>query len=348
MRRGHKQVEKLSVEAADHADALIVAVERRMAGAHVSATEATGLGLAAGAGGVLLILAMSLGNTLRLHKAVLRPLEQLAHAAQRFGAGDFSARLGALGKGELCTVATAFDRMAEELAAREQRLIRTERMAAIGQLAAGVAHEMNNPIGIIRGYLKTMQPNAYPQTLREELEILDEEAAACQRIADDLLAYARAPELEIAHVKMREFLDETLRRLQETPDFAGRMVRVDAAPRELWADPARLRQVVVNLLLNAVQVSDPDQAVDVVGRPLDDGSYEISVLDRGPGISSDDRERIFEPFFSRRRRGSGLGLSVCQGIVRYHGGNIAVEERAGGGSIFRVRLPAFPNNPEER
>lgn len=331
----------LAEEASAQADALARAVESRMAHSHVLATRATRLGLVGGGIGALVIVALSIGLTIRLRGAVLRPLAVLTGAAQRFGAGELGARVGAVGRGELLALSAAFDHMAEELAERERRLVHNERMAAIGHLAAGVAHELNNPIGIIRGYLKTMSAAEEPETLEEELRILDEEAAHCQRIAEDLLAYARPLELRRAPVQMRALLEETARRFGDTPGARGARIEVSAEDAELAGDATRLRQVVLNLIQNAVQVGPEGAAVTVRGRP-EAGQYLIDVADRGPGIPLEDQGRIFEPFFTRRMGGSGLGLSVCLGIVRAHGGTVTVDSREGEGAVFRVRLPLQP------
>jgi two-component system NtrC family sensor kinase len=337
-RAAHAGLEALGREAAEQADALARAVESKMAHAHVLATNSTRLGLLGGGLCVLLVLGLSAGFTVRLRAAVLKPLVALTDAAGRFGRGDFAARVGDAGQGELGALAQAFDRMTEELAAREARLVQSERMAAIGQLAAGVAHELNNPIGIIRGYLKTMSPDGDPETLREELGILDEEAAQCQRIAEDLLSYARAQELALEPLSAAALLEETGRRFQESPAAGGRRIQVAAEEAELEVDGPRVRQVLLNLLTNAAQASPPDTQVHLRG--MKDGlHYRVEVEDSGPGVPPEERARVFEPFYSRRRGGSGLGLSVALGIVRAHRGAIEVGGGAAGGAVFRVRLP---------
>ena len=343
----HRQADDLAQRATKQADFIARTVEQRMAMDHTSATRATRVGLLIGAIGVLLVLSLSILFTIRLRQAVLRPLEVLSAAARRFGSGDFRSRVGPVGEGELRAVSTAFDRMAEELEAREARLVESERMAAIGQLAAGVAHEVNNPIQVIRGYLKTMGPDTPPEVLREELQILDEEAAACQRIAEDLVAFARAPELHRDHINMEELLRESVRRFGETSEGSNQPVHLTAEPGQALADRGRLRQVIRNLLLNAAYFSNTDQPIEVGGRPWDADGYEISVSDSGPGISPEDRGKIFEPFFTTRAGGSGLGLSVCMGIVRAHGGTILVENNADHGATFRVRIPGTTSDTKE-
>jgi signal transduction histidine kinase len=347
--RIHRDADRISQVAASNADSIARAVELGMVHAHVSATRSTQTGFAMSALCVLLIVAISVGYTIHLRKSVLRPLGVIADSARRFGGGDFSVRVGPIGRGELRAVADAFDRMLEEIAAREQRVLAAERMAAIGQLAAGVAHEINNPIGIIRGYLKTMGPDSPPEVLREEFRILDDEAAACQRIADDLLAYARTPELRIQPVAMDELIREAVRRFEESEPNARGRIHVRAQPYTIEADAGRIRQVLLNLLRNALKASPPLEAVEVLGvPPLIGDRYGILVADRGPGVKPEDAERIFEPFFSRQGDGSGLGLAVCQGIVRAHGGTIAVESRPSGGAAFRVQLPTRHRASEVR
>ena len=342
-RRLHRDIEVLARAASAHADALAQSVESNMAHSHMLATDATHLGLLVGGLCVILVVGLSIGFTIRLRAALFKPLVALTDAARRYGRGDFALRVGEIGQGELGALAQTFDRMAEELSRRETRMLQHERMAAIGQLAAGVAHELNNPIGIIRGYLRTMTPDSDPATLQEELAILDEEAGHCQRIAADLLAYARTEELTLDRIEMRAFLEETAKRFGESPAAhgaatKGAMLVVEADEAQLDGDGPRIRQVLLNLLSNASQATV--EASTYALRGAEDGAdYRIEVEDHGPGIPIEDRQRIFEPFFSKRRGGSGLGLSVCSGIVKAHRGTIEVTDNPEGGTIFVVRLP---------
>jgi signal transduction histidine kinase len=145
---------------------------------------------------------------------------------------------------------------------------------------------------------------------------------------------------------MDQLLRETVRRFQEASDDARLGVALDVAPGQAYADGGRLRQVFLNLMLNAA--SADDGPIDVSGAPAEDGTYVVLVSDRGPGISPEDRSKIFEPFFTKRPGGSGLGLAVCQGIVRAHGGSIAAEDRDGGGTTLRVKIPSVPAAAKEQ
>ena len=338
VRRVHRLIEELARPAFRNADAIERAMELRMAGRHRETTHASGLGMLLGGTCILLVVAGSVLHTIRLRRAVLAPLRALSQAARRVADGDFVSRVGAAGHGEFQSVAEAFDLMVDELAARERRVVEAERMAAIGELAAGVAHELNNPIGIMRGYLKTMSPAESPLVLAEELRILDEEAHHCQRIADDLRTYSRLPELSLEAIVFPEFLQETRWRIGENPLLADAEIQLDAEPGQIQADPTRLRQVIMNLVQNAVQAGGADKPVRICGRCAQ-GGYEISVADSGAGVPEAERSRIFEPFFSRRPGGTGLGLAVCRGIVQTHGGSISVKNGSDGGAVFTVWLP---------
>lgn len=330
----HAELEALEQRAGEHADALVRALEGEMAHAHDLATDSTRIGMLGGGVFLLLIFGLSVHFTRKLRAELLRPLVTLTEAADRFGRGEFHGKLGAVGQGELAALGQAFDQMSAELSRRQAQLVENERMAAIGQLAAGVAHELNNPIGIIRGYLKTMSPEDSKESLKEELAILDEEASHCQRIAEDLLSYSRKGELHRERFDVKELVEQTVARLVETSSSA-KEIRVELDSARVHADRSRMRQVVMNLLLNALQVSEQ---VHVRGA-LEGTDYIIRVSDRGPGIPEEERRRVFEPFHSTRKGGSGLGLSVALGIVQAHGGSIRVESAEGGGAEFVVLFP---------
>jgi signal transduction histidine kinase len=147
---------------------------------------------------------------------------------------------------------------------------------------------------------------------------------------------------------MDTLLRETVRRFRGTSDGDGVRIALDVEPGEAYVDGGRLRQVVLNLMVNAAQASEAEGLIEVSGAPAEGGAYEIQVSDRGPGISPEDRTRIFEPFFTKRPGGSGLGLAVCKGIVRAHEGSIAAEDREGRGTTFRVTVPGAAATGKEQ
>ncbi|MCC7543080.1 MAG: HAMP domain-containing histidine kinase [Deltaproteobacteria bacterium] len=338
VRSAHRTVDALVARTAGDTDAVAAALETRMAEAQSRSAQLTRV--AFGATGLSMLVLVGVGFVIvaGLRRDVLQPLGALAAAARRMGEGDLTTRVDVAAKGEIRALSDAFNRMAEELRAREERLLASERLAAIGQLAAGLAHEVNNPIGIIRGYLRTMIPEARDDEQRNELEILDEEARSCQRLVEDLLAFARARELDVDPVAIAALLSETARRLESSGELGSTRVHTRVDDVVVAADEGRLRQVVSNLVRNAAQVSPPGEPVELTGEAREH-DYVVTVADRGPGIAQDDRARVFEPFWSKRPGGTGLGLAVCAGIVRAHGGRIEARPRDGGGTEMVVTLP---------
>ena len=311
--REHQQVDQLVSRAAHDADAVALALEARVREAQRRAEAASGAALWVAALGSAVVLLLAAWHLVQLRAHVLVPLARLVEATR------------AIARGNVPSAATRRD-------------LEAERMAVLGQMAAGVAHEVNNPIGIIRGYLQTMIPDAKDDEQRRELLILDDEASECQRIAEDLLAYARSGELRRADVDIAQAVRDTAHRLESSGQVGSIRIDCDLEADTLRVDAGRVRQVVENLLRNAAQASPEDGRIEVIGRREGTG-YRIDVADRGPGIEPSDRDRVFEPFFSRRPGGSGLGLAVCLGVVRAHGGTIAVRSRDGGGTVFEIVLP---------
>jgi signal transduction histidine kinase len=341
--RAHAQANAVVDRMTDDADALARYFELRATEAEAEAARAirVALALATILGALAAGLAVIFGR--RLWRSFSEPLASLERVARRVTAGDRDARAPLLAAEELAVVADAWNRMLDALARAETEMVASERLAAIGRVAAGVAHEINNPISVIRGYVKTMRREAEGEQLRDELRILDEEAAACQRIAEDLLTYARSPAVEPCPVDAAALIGDAVERcdavLPRRPAAEGASaIEVDAEPVDIAVDALRMRQVLINLLTNAREATEGDEPVRIVGRRAGDG-YRIEVEDRGRGISDVARPHLFEPFFTTQRDGTGLGLAVCYGLVTAHGGTIRAEPRLEGGSRFVVELP---------
>lgn len=346
VRRSHDRANELVDRMTQRADEMAAYFDGRAVAAEQDADRLLQLAVlvSIALGALAAALALLFGRT--LWRAFTTPLAELDRVARQVARGERGARVGALAAEELTAVAEAFDGMLDALARTEADLVDRERLAAIGRVAAGVAHEINNPIAVIRGYVKTMREEASDPALRDELAILDEEATSCQRIAEDLLVYAHAhahaPATAPVPVPAGGLLREAAARVEaaaSSRDGGDVAVVVEADETLISVDPLRMRQVVLNLVKNAREASVGGEPVIVRGRRNGD-DYRIEVLDRGVGLPDEARGRIFEPFFSARSGGTGLGLAVCQGLVTAHGGTIRAEPREGGGSRFVVDLPA--------
>jgi signal transduction histidine kinase len=250
-------------------------------------------------------------------------------------------------------------RLGEQVESREtftdklqEHMIVADRLASLGELAASIAHEINNPLAVIAesaGWLRSRA--ARPELGAEELRgsaalALDKIEAAVDRaarIAQNFLRFARAPDAVVREIDLAELAAEVRDLSVQSATHAGIEIAVSAAPgaeTTLVSDPYQLRQVLLNLVTNALQAIGRDGRVEiaVAGGPE---QVSIAVIDDGPGIPDEHFERIFEPFFTTKKEGhgTGLGLAVSRGIVEKLGGRIEVESRPGTGCTFRVVLP---------
>jgi two-component system NtrC family sensor kinase len=243
-----------------------------------------------------------------------------------------------------------------------ERTAQAEKLAAIGQLAAGVMHEINNPLATVAACAETMtldlpRDRPAPPGFAEYLRIIDHEVHRCKRIIDGLLNFSRTRPVRRGALGINAVVEQTLFLLKHHTRFkrcALRLDLMDGAGTPVHCDPDQLVQVVMALLLNAadaVAASDRGEDAEAPGVTLrtraGDGQAILEVVDEGHGIPRDVLPKIFEPFFTTKEpgAGTGLGLAICYGIVHDHGGRIEVESAEGEGSTFRVLLPATDDAP---
>ena len=285
-----------------------------------------------------------------LMRSISRPVAALRAGAVRVGAGDLDARIGLPGDDELAELARVFDQMTADLERHQAELLDAHRLASIGQVASGVAHEINNPLGVILGYV-TLLRREVQLADREELRIIEDEVRQSLSIVAGLLDLARPVRLDRSDVDLREVGREAASRLEEAGRTEGIDIRFRDSPvARVQADEGKVRQIVFNLLLNAVEaVRDPDAAAAVVEITWceKNGRAWLQIDDQGPGIRPDVLERLFEPFFTTRSKGHGLGLAIARTLARAHGGDIHLDPRPGGrGTRASLSLPI--DTPKQR
>jgi two-component system NtrC family sensor kinase len=325
--------------------------------------------------GVLLlgtVIGLAVANLVSSRLA--RPVKELETLARRVAAGERGVTIDVASDDEIGDLADEFNRMSVALTRQEQEildlnrgletkvrertqeleennqllittrqeLVRVEKLAAIGELAAGVAHEINNPLAIIRGNNELLQltlPEESP--CQEEIGIISQQVGRVERIVANLLRFARKERKHLGLVPVNRILDEILHQVGHQLPLTAIAIKKDYDPADpaVEGDADQLRQVFTNLILNAVQAmpAGGTLAVETLALPAE-GVCEVVITDTGAGIAPENLAQIFNPFFTTRPNGTGLGLAVSYGIIKDHGGDIAVESSAAAGTTFRVTL----------
>jgi len=290
---------------------------------------------------VLVSIAVTFGA-----RRTLRPLKGLVAGTKRIGSGDYSQRVVIDTRDELGMLAREFNNMAAAVEEREQRLIRSERMAAAGRIASHITHEIRNPLSSIS--LNT-------ELLEEEFQGLkgaeaDEAQSLCKAIqqevdrltdlTEEYLRFSRLPRPELQREDLHELLTSLLSFMStELSEKGVRLVQdIPEGLPAVEADENQLRQAFVNLLRNAGEAMSPDGGTLEITARSRGGQVELIFADSGPGIQPGNLAKIFEPFFSTKKTGSGLGLALTQQIIHEHGGTIEVQSSEGEGTRFTVRL----------
>jgi two-component system NtrC family sensor kinase len=234
--------------------------------------------------------------------------------------------------------------MSQQLATIQQSLIQSERLIYMGKLAAGVAHEINNPLTGILSYAEDLMEDTDSSDPRyEDYKVIVHEAMRCRQIVRGLLDFARQDAPRLTHIHPRDLIKRAMDVVARQAVFRNIRFHVDVGEDlpVMEVDPVQIEQVLVNLIVNAQQAM-PDGGNIILGAECtkDGGRVEFFVKDDGPGVPSEIQPQIFEPFFSTKDgKTDGLGLAVCLGIVQQHGGTIDLESEPEKGTTFRVVLP---------
>lgn len=286
----------------------------------------------------------------------LRPVRTLIQFVSRIGEGDYSARLGLRGDDEISLLAREFDQMARSLREREaqlrekqEALLRAEQLAAVGRISAQIAHEVRNPLSSIGLNVELLEESFgkarfdTPAQAREAKEVLGSVLREVDRLAEiteQYLKMARLPHPSLEPEDLNAVISSVLDFSREELDRAEVRVEraLDPATPPALADEGQLRQVFLNLVRNSREAMRQGGTLKVRSGQSD-GAVEVVFQDSGPGMSGEVRERIFDPFFSTKSGGTGLGLAVSRQIIQAHGGSIACESAEGGGTTFTIRLP---------
>jgi len=297
---------------------------------------------------VLLILVVGTAAMLLVFRAadlITRPITHMIEVIRLVKRGNFEEKMAVEGQDELAEMAGAFNRMTDIISHNkemEASLAQQGKMASLGVLSSGVAHEINNPLGVILGYARYIEGKmAEDDPNYKYIHEIKRESKRCKKIVQDLLSYARTPRPSLEPVDLNRLLTQIVDFATNHTDMRGVTITTEFAPElpQVMLDGDQMRQVAINLILNAGGAMPEGGILTVRTEQLDKEHVQIAFADSGCGIPPENIERIFEPFYTTKERGTGLGLAITRQIIEHHNGNISIESTPGTGTTVRVTLP---------
>lgn len=291
-------------------------------------------------------------------RMITSPIEKLSDAAKFLAKGDFRVDLKASTRDEIGDLTDSFRHMATELDARENSLkeaqsalVHSSKMAAFGQLGAGIAHEVKNPLAGILGMAQLSLRKVEKDTMLERnLVIIEKETKRCKAIVDNLMQFARQEKVVFELLSINDVLNETIKIVSHQMWMNNIKLQksITNENTDIEGNGNQIKQVIMNLMINAQQAFGENPGKILVRTLRRGEDIEIRVTDNGPGMPEDVAAKIFEPFFTTKPtgQGTGLGLSISYGIIKDHGGELKVKSVEGKGTAFTICLPVFGNMPE--
>jgi two-component system nitrogen regulation sensor histidine kinase NtrY len=300
--------------------------------------------LAASAGIILAILFSGWASS-----RVTRPVEQLAEAAREVAAGNWDTRVPVNSSDELGALAESFNRMTGELLDQRERLVQAERVAAWRELARRLAHELKNPLfplqltveNLVRA--RQQSPEQFDEVFRESSATMLAEIANLKTIISRFSEFSRMPQPQFQRVQVNEIVQNVARLLQaqlQSPEQPAIECRLELAEalQPIAADPELLHRALSNLALNAMDAMPQGGTLTLRTRPSG-GRVAVEIADTGSGLTAEECERLFTPYYTSKAHGTGLGLAIVQSIISDHGGRISVHSQPGRGATFMIELP---------
>jgi signal transduction histidine kinase len=279
-----------------------------------------------------------------VRRHIVKPLGQIEATTRKIAHGDFSFVPGIKSHDEVGSCIEAFNRMVKELKENQDMLVQTKKLASLGTLTSGVAHEINNPLNNISTSCQILieeLDSPDKDYLRKLLRNISVQADKARDLVRNLLEFSREKVFAVDRVRLRELVEDTLELVQsDLPSNVETSVQIADDIPDPMVDRSRLQQAFLNIILNAIHAM-PDGGTLSVEARTEDGAVFIDISDTGVGIPPENLNKIFDPFFTTKEvgQGTGLGLSVSYGIVKKHGGSLTVKSKEGKGTTFTITLP---------
>ena len=283
---------------------------------------------------------------------VTRPVQKLAEGAREVSEGNWSARVSVRGGGDVGQLAAAFNRMTTQLTEQREQLVQAERVAAWRELARRLAHELKNPLFPLQTTVENLQraknhnPDQFEDVFRESTGILLAEIDNLKNIVGRFSDFAKMPQPELAPVNVNDVVRSVVKLFEAQLGAVGRPpitpeLHLEDKLPVIQADAALLRRAIENLILNAMDAM-PAGGVLMLRTSHAEGQVDLEISDTGSGLTPEECERLFTPYYTTKHHGTGLGLAIVQSVVSDHGGRITVESESGVGTSFHIRLPIKP------
>ncbi|MCF7902359.1 MAG: HAMP domain-containing protein [Candidatus Marinimicrobia bacterium] len=292
---------------------------------------------------ILLFITLTVGGVFLISMTVItRPLVRLQAAVEELSAGNFTIRVAESPRSPINPLIRTFNNMVGELEESRRKLLQAQKDMVWREMAKIMAHEIKNPLTPIQlatqrlEHNYSLKPDNFEKVLTESTRVIHEEIASLQRLVRAFSEFAKMPALQTERYDVNQQLKEVAQSFQ---DEGNLHVVSENAPHPINADKLQLRQVWTNLFQNAILSHRPDRPCEITITIREkDGWVEIAVRDHGVGITQENLEKIFQPYFTTRERGTGLGLAVVQRIIELHGGEITVTSEPESGTVFTIRL----------
>jgi two-component system, NtrC family, nitrogen regulation sensor histidine kinase NtrY len=283
---------------------------------------------------------------------VTRPVRKLAEGAREVSEGNWGARVNVHGPHEIGQLATAFNRMTTQLTEQREQLVQAERVAAWRELARRLAHELKNPLFPLQTTVENLQrakeqsPEQFEEVFRESTGILLSEIEHLKKIVGRFSDFAKMPQPELGPVNVNDVVRGVVKLFEAQFGAVGRPpisseLHLEENLPVIQADAVLLQRAIENLVLNAMDAM-PAGGVLMLRTTHEDGYVELEISDTGGGLTPEECERLFTPYYTTKQHGTGLGLAIVQSVVSDHGGRISVESETGVGTSFHIRLPIKP------